>query len=149
MDLIQVKSSDSKVSENGDFLKRGHIEIQNCVINSKSGNGKSIHGNYVQEGSPIIVKEKALLSSVESRLSPRVKQGIELKILKTGINGVKPQTPSTLQTRSPLKSSWGKSGSLVSGQDSDSSSSTLESLRSGTTISDSGKNVAEKKARIY
>lgn len=148
MDLNEVKISGSQVKEKGDVFNNYHMELQNGSIKSKN-NGKGINTTYIQ-GSTVIVGEKGSFSSVESRLSPRVKQGIELKILKPGINShVKSKTPNVSRTRTSLKSPLVSPSAPVTEQDSDSSSSTLESLKSGNTTSDSGKNVTQKKARMF
>lgn len=146
MDLNSSRNSTKKITGKCENSQNNTVDLRNGV-NMFKGNGilnNNHHYNKIVAGSKFSDGDKNSTINPESKFSPRVKQGIELKILKPAIySDVKSVTQSYLRSRgstpSPLATSSAKE------QDSDSSSSTLESLQSGNTTSDSGKSVIQKK----
>ncbi|XP_052063457.1 dixin-like isoform X1 [Mytilus californianus] len=148
MDFNSSRNSTHKITGKSENSQNNTLDLRNGV-NIVKGNGILNNNHHYNKfvGSKLSDGEKNSINNPESKFSPRVKQGIELKILKPVIySDVKSATQSYLRSRgttpSPLATSSAKE------QDSDSSSSTLESLQSGNTTSDSGKSVIQKKQQL-
>ncbi|CAC5423845.1 unnamed protein product [Mytilus coruscus] len=148
MDFNSSRNSTHKITGKSENSQNNTLDLRNGV-NIVKGNGILNNNHHYNKfvGSKLSDGEKNSINNPESKFSPRVKQGIELKILKPVIySDVKSATQNYLRSRgttpSPLATSSAKE------QDSDSSSSTLESLQSGNTTSDSGKSVIQKKVGI-
>jgi hypothetical protein len=155
MDLNSMMSSASKITENVEITKNNNsLDFRKNVFISKSKengilNNSCIHKRSV--GDNVFERENSQLKNADSKFSPRVKQGIELKILKPGSTGIYSDVKSVTQNylRSRVSTPSPLSTPPMTDHDSDTSSSTLESLKSGNTTSDSGKStLVKKKASI-
>lgn len=154
MDLNSMMSSASKITENVEITKNNNsLDFRKDVFISKSKeNGilnNSCNHKRSSVGDKVFERENSHLKNADSKFSPRVKQGIELKILKPGSTGIYSDVKSVTQNylRSRVSTPSPLSTPPVTDHDSDTSSSTLESLKSGNTTSDSGKStLVQKKA---
>lgn len=156
MDLNSMMSSASKIKENVEITKNNNsLDFRKDVFISKSKENGILNNSCNHKksvGDKVFERENSQLKNADSKFSPRVKQGIELKILKPGSTGIYSDVKSVTQNylRSRVSTPSPLSTPPVTDHDSDTSSSTLESLKSGNTTSDSGKStLVQKKASMH